>query len=1092
MDDDLLADDGQFKDDGLYELDIDEEAALLGLSDEEIERDVIDQELEYVDEDGNPVEIGESNAELYEVADIESEKRRTPPEDILELDDLDAEIESFTQENSDILTKEPPAKTFNERKRQDNLISLTSHSEREKYSSRRKESHHSPERTIEMTKSDNSYASHSQTSDPFSESLEYDEESEDENVADDHRERFKSERSNIITLTPAKKRTDIPDTLESVISVEETAKVEAFLENEQRRKMRFKGKSTMRMKNTGHYQRSGQSFSNSQSQHHQPQFSSSSQAQTFQGPPTQSQSRKILINPHFRGVRLPPPPATTEQVMPMNPVPPPSVPSVSYEAPQNYAPPVYSHHDNTHQININPPVFTAPPPIPYKPPEYSLPPPPQQHIQQAPPPIWQQPPPEIPPSVSYATPPPPLNYVDPMVQVSSYHNNYNTSNFTNTGYAPPQMPSPQVINYNQPPPPVHVPPPSYTPASVTPAQTNVTPVHFQTSQPPRQQQNIVQKSYQDKRSMSQSQSNHMQRKNQNQSQQFARPPEKRASNLNIKQVPVKQPRIENQIRKNVHVNNSNIREIPLVDTLPTSQKTVPKNIPVVEEEDEKTKELRRKIEEQKLLREQILKRKEERRRQMAAQRLMDLKKRQAEQNKNVIAIQRVDQAETTKASLIQNANKAKVSVKERIGIPPAVNAVTAGKKKIVVVRKKVQPPNIVALSEQKKAVPITQRLGIQATKQPQKVPMQKKVATNINLNQNQANKTKILVPPSQVKTTAPPKTTPPVSNSSSNINKQIITPNASQLKENKTDKSPQNKKGSVLQRLGNRNNAQKQIQQRPPFPRMGPPSPRFNGPRTPQFQNPLFSEPRHRFPPPGPSINDMRMQGPAHFQEARPPLLPFHSPRDRGPFNPLMFDNHPRFRMQGPGYQNFRPMGMDVFPDRFPPPQFSPNQMPPMRQFEPSGQMFRQRFPGSNARQRGGNNSNQPKKSGNINRNDTKASSVANATTEDSKSSKATVPAVKIEKAKETNSHQVQNISNNTENLTCHSVSVENLSSSTSEIQLKKLCSSVGVVEKIQLIKDQRKAIIKFKEPSQALNFQKKYQRHMLDLAMIQVSLLTT
>ncbi|GBO23431.1 hypothetical protein AVEN_112354-2, partial [Araneus ventricosus] len=216
------------------------------------------QELEYVDEDGNPVDIGESNAELYEVADMETKKRRTPPEDVLELDDLDAEIESFAQENPDLLARETlntinrkhksfvyrmyeeknigyqegrrkgrirrrnpgfiisfqsPAKTFNERQRQDNLISLTSHTEREKYPSRRKEPHHSPERTIETTKSDNSYVGHSQTSDPFTESLEYDEESEDENVADDHRERFKSERSNIITLTPAKKRTDIPDTL---------------------------------------------------------------------------------------------------------------------------------------------------------------------------------------------------------------------------------------------------------------------------------------------------------------------------------------------------------------------------------------------------------------------------------------------------------------------------------------------------------------------------------------------------------------------------------------------------------------------------------------------------------------------------------------------------------------------------------------------------------------------------------------------------------------------------------------------------------------------------------------------------------------
>lgn len=47
----------------------------------------------------------------------------------------------------------------------------------------------------------------------FQNDLEYDEESEDENMADDHRERFKSERSNIIMLTPAKRRSDIPDTL---------------------------------------------------------------------------------------------------------------------------------------------------------------------------------------------------------------------------------------------------------------------------------------------------------------------------------------------------------------------------------------------------------------------------------------------------------------------------------------------------------------------------------------------------------------------------------------------------------------------------------------------------------------------------------------------------------------------------------------------------------------------------------------------------------------------------------------------------------------------------------------------------------------
>ncbi|GFY68453.1 RRM domain-containing protein [Trichonephila inaurata madagascariensis] len=390
--------------------------------------------------------------------------------------------------------------------------------------------------------------------------------------------------------------------------------------------MRFKGKGQARMKNAGRYNRQEQSFSNVQSHHHQhqPQFSSSNKMQSFQSQSSQSQSRKILINPHFRGVRLPPP-VTTEQIMPVNQqqqqqqhV---TVPPMSYENPQNFAPPVYSHHDNSHPVNINPPVFSAPPPtIPYKPPEYSLPPPPQQHIPQAPPPIWQQPPPDIPPPVSYANPPPSLNYGDPLAQVPGYHNNYNSNNFPNPSYSAPQIhqPPPPVINYNQPPPPVHMHPPSYTPAPATSAQTNVTPMHFQTSQPRQQQQlqNNVQNSYQEQRLVVQSQMSHNQRKNQ--APHFSRQAEKRASNSNVKKIPMKQARIDHQTRK-----------------------------------DEKTKELRKKIEEQKILREQYLKRKEERRRQMAAQRLMDLKKRQAEQSKNVIAIQRVDQVASANTSTVQ-------------------------------------------------------------------------------------------------------------------------------------------------------------------------------------------------------------------------------------------------------------------------------------------------------------------------------------------------------------------------------------------------------------------------------------------------------
>ncbi|GIX73594.1 RRM domain-containing protein [Caerostris extrusa] len=121
----------------------------------------------------------------------------------------------------------------------------------------------------------------------------------------------------------------------------------------------------------------------------------------------------------------------------------------------------------------------------------------------------------------------------------------------------------------------------------------------------------------------------------------------------------------------------------------------------------------------------------------------------------------------------------------------------------------------------------------------------------------------------------------------------------------------------------------------------------------------------------------------------------------------------------------------------------------------------------------------------------TKVSSVESVMNEDNKSSvKATATSRTEEIGEQTNSNKFKNSSNNSDNSTSDSVSVENLSSSTSEVQLRKLGSSVGVVQSIQLLKEQRKAIIKFKESLQALNFQKKYQRYMLDLAMIQVSLL--
>ncbi|KAG8176595.1 hypothetical protein JTE90_026844 [Oedothorax gibbosus] len=1132
MDDDLLADDGQFKDDGLDDLDIDEEAALLGLSDEETENNRItgDQDLEYVDEDGNPVEIGANNAEQYEVAKYDYDKDPGTPteDDVLDLV-LDTELESFTEEDSELF-RESPAMTFkkeNERQRKDNLISLTSSRNDSNKMNRQDSRQQSPDMGSGRVKTEPSFqGSHASSSgrkvsaDTFNLKIEYDEESEEEHD-DDHRERFKSERSNIITLTPAKNR-DIPDTLESVISVEEEAKVQAFLENEQKRKNRYRGRNNQHMNRNSRHNRPNQSFNSPQ--HHQPPVFASpapvqQQFQTPTGPP---QPQKILINPHFRGPR---PQLDAELgIVNQNQNPQVSTPQPQYNQPHQFTPPVNYTPDHTHQTNHAPPVYNAPPPsMPqYAHQEYH--PPPQQHIQHPPhhvqqnqPSVWQNPPLELhQPQVSYANPPPHMNYGEPIGHSPAYHNNYNPNNYQNPAYSPPQMPPPQQmppppqnINYNQPP---HIMQSHQPPAGYTQAQSaNVPQMHFQNNQPV-QQHDMQQKprikesrqfTYQEQRNTNQPQRNMNQPHSQNfirnnnaQNQSFHRVPEKRASNLTMKQVPKKQPRLEHPQRKNVHVNSSNIREIPLVDTVKNPIKVVSVkregSKPVLEDEDEETRELRMKIEEQKLLREQILKRKEERRRQMAAQRLIDMQQRQqSEQNSNVICISRVEQKVPIQAPT-QNAVKPKANVRERIGIPGVVQG--GIKKKVVVVRKKVQPVTTAAPAQQNK-VTMAQRLGNQPPKHVQ--PQKQAIATSIPPKPKQS-----AVQPSQQKATATTTQLATVKKPQQ-PNKNLLTAAAKKIIA-KSKPNAKNNKGNILNRLGNRG-----FINRPQHGMRPPASPRFNGPRQP----PPFLEPRMRFPGP---MNDMRPpfhdqglppfdqrpppfrdQGhppfehrpfddcgpppferrphpfddrpfddcgpppfdcrPPPFENQRPPMLPFG---ERPPFN------HPRFRMDRPGFRP--PMRMD-FGDRFPPPQFRP-------QFEQGPMFQRPRFQGPNHRQRFNNP--QKKQGVGVKNSPCKTDSSQSPT-------KGVVVKKENEDVKNVLIHQKGPVERKP-----LSVCVENLSSSTTAVQLKKLCTSVGEVENIQLIKDQRKAVIIFKEPSQAVDFQKKFQRHMLDLAMIQVSLI--
>lgn len=69
-------------------------------------------------------------------------------------------------------------------------------------------------------------------------------------------------------------------------------------------------------------------------------------------------------------------------------------------------------------------------------------------------------------------------------------------------------------------------------------------------------------------------------------------------------------------------------------------------------------------------------------------------------------------------------------------------------------------------------------------------------------------------------------------------------------------------------------------------------------------------------------------------------------------------------------------------------------------------------------------------------------------------------------------------------------VSIEGLSSSTTDTQLKNLLRSIGPIEDFSMIPQQRKAIATFSSPQHAASFQMSFHRHMIDLSHIDVSLI--
>ncbi|XP_069015620.1 RNA-binding protein 33 isoform X2 [Embiotoca jacksoni] len=69
-------------------------------------------------------------------------------------------------------------------------------------------------------------------------------------------------------------------------------------------------------------------------------------------------------------------------------------------------------------------------------------------------------------------------------------------------------------------------------------------------------------------------------------------------------------------------------------------------------------------------------------------------------------------------------------------------------------------------------------------------------------------------------------------------------------------------------------------------------------------------------------------------------------------------------------------------------------------------------------------------------------------------------------------------------------VSIEGLSSSTTDLQLKNLLRSIGPIEMFKMMPQQRKAVATFSSPQHAENFQLSFHRHMIDLSHIDVSLI--
>ncbi|XP_076348770.1 uncharacterized protein LOC143246251 [Tachypleus tridentatus] len=789
MDDDILEDDVQLKDNDFDDLDIEAEDALLEITEDDEEFSTLESyregDVEYVDEEGNPVQIDEDeNIELVEVTETYTEET-FGEEDILEVE-VDAELDPISDSvilSSEVYDNASFEATVNSREVEGDFVDDNYSVSTLQYGDNQKmydetEKHELVEIKLEDVPTDQKVES--------SDLLEEESEEENQEEKEDRRGRFHSERPTLVSLSASRKRKNIPDNLESVISKEEAAKLDEVLAKSREQKMKKKGLRG-RGRRIGHYrQRYGRGdvgimeFQHSWTEPLMRQYQR--QPKVFDKPPLVEEpsqheslagSRKILVNPHFRGPR---PPVsdnkqTSENRLFLSRT---ASQSLMPSQPQSFYPP--SRIDNIPQIENRPPAFDNSPlsntgfnffsperPLPSRdqivnaynqnsgpqqPMPHSLP----AYRPQGQPPLLSQEQFHRPPPTQFQTqaPPPPSHRADllssntfqpPSSDRWQHHSGPSSGAPTSVpgsrisvGLLPGfprnefrilplhQLP-PRLSHFpptNQPPPVqnrfqfnLQQPPPfspSHPASSVIeprvpmlqqPDINHPPPFHSQ-QRPQPTNTGIFSPSHQEPmRNQFQNEPNrlsiqHKQSRSHHSEEMFLRPsfynPQYRQKRSSTEQVPnqnvilTKQPRMalkkllkSEMPQKKQPVVNPNIKEVPIVENLPVEE-SVKNTLPPEIEEDEETKELRKKIEEQKKKREEFLKKKEERRRLQAAERLKEVQKRREQevQNKDGVA----DASGTVRTDITSSA----VGVQKTEGNHQNIPLVPP-KKKVFIVKK---------------------------------------------------------------------------------------------------------------------------------------------------------------------------------------------------------------------------------------------------------------------------------------------------------------------------------------------------------------------------------------------------------------------